>query len=192
MATQLRPFISAGQYLEHVRGAEDKSEYFDGEVFAMEGAKKPHNILAGNVLARIHGAFRNRDCMVFGSDLRVCVEPENGLYTYPDVSAVCGESQFLDGDVDTLLNPTLTVEVLSRSTEIYDCERKFQRYKGIRSLRQYVLIASERVQVEVWTRDAIDRWTLKSASSPNDLVQLTTIDCSFTISELYEKTGLLR
>src|SRR4029077_10689432 len=104
--------------------AEYKSEYCAGEIFGRPGANETHNILAGNMLGLIHEQFRRRDCRVYGSDMRVAVSPE-GLYTYPDVSAVCGELRFLDGHRDTLLNPAVIVDVLSSSTEAYDRGRKF-------------------------------------------------------------------
>ena len=191
MSTQPRSFITPEQYLALERRAEFKSEYFDGEMYAMAGAGRVHNLLATRACAIVDNSFRDRDCEVYGSDMRVCVFSATGLYTYPDVSAVCGEPRFLDGELDTLLNPKVLMEVLSRSTETYDRVRKFQRYKAIESFVQYVLIASERVQVDLLTRDAAGRWNLASMSDPRDIVDLTSIECSFSVAELYQKTGLL-
>ncbi len=191
MSSQPNLFITPEQYLDLERKAEFKSEYFDGEIFAMAGVGRKHNLLAGRALASIESAFRDRDCEVYGSDMRVCVLPSTGLYTYTDISAVCGEPRFLDNQFDTLLNPKVIIEVLSPSTEAYDRGRKFQRYKGIASLAQYVLIASERVQVEVFTHGEAGLWTPKILSRPEEIVEIASIECSFTVADLYQKTGLL-
>ena len=191
MSTQSVNFISPDDYLELERKAEFKSEYFDGQIFAMAGAKRRHNQLSTRALAFMELALLDRDCEVYGSDMRVCVSPSVGLYTYPDISAVYGGPRFLDGEFDTLLNPNTIVEVLSPSTEAYDRGRKFQRYKGIASLEQYVLIASERVQVEVFTRQETGGWISKIVTHPEEIVDIASVECSFTIAELYQKTGLI-
>jgi len=113
------------------------------------------------------------------------------LYTYPDVSAVCGEPRLEDDQLDTLLNPNLIIEVLSPTTEAYDRGRKFEQYRTIPSLAQYVLIASDRVYVDVYTRDQEERWILASAWKPDDVVHLTSVECTMRIADLYDKTGLL-
>jgi Uma2 family endonuclease len=191
MSSQPNIFILPEQYLDLERKAEFKSEYFDGEIFAMAGVGRKHNLLATRGIFNIESAFRDRDCEVYGSDMRVCVLPATGLYTYPDISAVCGEPRFLDGAFDTLLNPRVIIEVLSPSTEAYDRGRKFQRYKGIASLAQYVLIASEPVQVEIFTLSAGSLWTPKIMSRSEDIIDIDSIECSFSVAQLYEKTGLL-
>ncbi|MGI8741889.1 MAG: Uma2 family endonuclease [Bryobacteraceae bacterium] len=191
MSSQPNVLITPEEYLVLEREAEFKSEYFDGEIFAMAGVGRKHNLLASRGIFIIEGAFRDRDCEVYGSDMRVCVLPSTGLYTYPDISAVCGEPRFLDNQFDTLLNPKAIIEVLSPSTEAYDRGRKFQRYKGIASLAQYVLISSERVLVEVFTAGNYGVWTPKVLSLPEEAVEIASIECSFTIADLYQKTGLL-
>jgi Uma2 family endonuclease len=176
--------------LEIERKAEYKSEYCAGEMFAMAGTTRAHNILAANLIALIHGQFRSRDCQVYGSDMRVAVSPE-GLYTYPDVSAVCGEERFLDQHVDTLLNPAVIVEVLSSSTEAYDRGRKFELYRTLDSLQQYVLVASDRIHADVYTRVLDGHWVLSSVDAATDSIELDSIGCRLLVSELYEKTDLL-
>jgi Uma2 family endonuclease len=175
--------------LELERKAEYKSEYCGGEVFAMAGATEAHNILAANMLALIHYQFRSRDCRVYGSDMRVAVSPE-GLYTYPDVSAACGEPRFLDEHRDTLLNPAVIVEVLSSSTEAYDRGRKFELYRTLDSLQQYVLVATDRIHVDVYTRVQDGRWLLRSLAAA-DSIELDSVGCRLPVSELYQKTGLI-
>jgi len=190
MSTQPKTFVPAEEYLERERKAEYKSEYFNGEIFAMAGATETHNLLAMSAAALIYGQFLRRNCRVYGSDMRVNVSA-TGLYTYPDVSAVCGEPQFLDDRDDTLLNPALIVEVLSVSTEAYDRGRKFDHYRSVPSLKQYVLVASDRVHVDVFTRDTVGRWVLSSFEAPGDEIELDSIECRLLISGLYDKTGLL-
>jgi Uma2 family endonuclease len=176
--------------LEIERKAEYKSEYRAGEMFARAIANEAHCLLAGNMLGLIHGQFRQRDCQVYSSDMRVAVSPE-GLYTYPDVSAICGEERFLDQHVDTLLNPALIVEVLSSSTEAYDRGRKFESYRTLDSLQQYVLVASDRIHVDVFTRSPDGRWVLRSVDAAADSIELDSIGCRILVAELYEKTDLL-
>ena len=110
-----------------------------------------------------------------------------GLYTYPDVVVACSEPQFADGVMDTLVNPTLLVEVLSPSTEAYDRGRKFEQYRKIESLRQYLLVSTDRVSVEVYTRQANGQWMLSSAVEPDEEVDLDSIECRLRVGDIYEK-----
>jgi len=190
MSTHPKTFLPPEQYLEIERKAEYKSEYYAGEMFAMAGGREPHSLLAVQAAHLLSNAFEGRACRVYNSDMRVRVG-DTGLFTYPDVSAVCGPSQFLDDITDTLLNPNLIIEVLSPSTEAYDRGRKFELYRTIPSLAQYVIIASDRVYVDLYTRDRWERWILASAWKPEDVVQLTSVECSMRIADLYSKTGLL-
>src|SRR6266550_6315344 len=149
MSTQPKTFLSPQEYLEIERKAEHKSEYYAGEMFAMAGAGSSHNLIAVHAAALLDQQFRGRPCRVYNSDQRVRVT-QTGLYTYPDVSAVCGEPRLEDNHLDTLLNPILIIEVLSPSTEAYDRGRKFEQYRTIPTLLQYVLIASDHVYVDVY------------------------------------------
>ena len=119
MSAVPKPFLTPQEYLARERQAETKSEYLRGEVFAMSGASRGHNLIATNVAGELRQRLRERDCEVYQGDMRVKVSP-TGLYTYPDVTVVCGEPEFEDADVDTLLNPKVLVEVLSPSTADYD------------------------------------------------------------------------
>ena len=190
MATEPKTFLTPEQYLEIERKAEYKSEYYAGEMFAMAGAQEPHNLITTNVIVSLGLQVRGRACRVYGSDMRVKVS-QSGLYTYPDVSAVYGERQLEDTGLDTLLNATLIVEVLSPTTEVRDRGRKFRDYRTIASLRQYVMIASELVEVELYTRDDKGDWVLTLASQPEDVVQLASIDCSLRLTDVCDKTDLL-
>jgi Uma2 family endonuclease len=182
--------LTPEQYLEIERQAERKSEYYAGEMFAMAGATATHNIIVSNILGRVHSQLESRKCWAFGSDMRVRAT-STGLYTYPDISAVCGTAVFSDQHQDTLLNPDLIVEVLSPSTESYDRGRKFENYRTIASLSQYVLVASDRIRVDVYTREPNGSWMLRSFDSPGDLVELSSLDVRLTIEQIYQKTEIL-
>lgn len=186
MSTQPKTFLTPEQYLEIERKAEFKSEYFNGEMFAMAGAKVAHNLLVANLLAALHREFRLRQCFVFPSDMRVRAGA-SGLYTYPDVSAVCGEPEFIDDQGDTLANPGLLAEVLSPSTEAYDRGRKFELYKSIASLREYLVVATDRIHADLYTRQADDRWMLTSAARLEDSLNLESVGAQLNLADLYEK-----
>ena len=189
MATQPKTILTAEQYLEIERKADYKSEFFNGGMFAMAGAREAHNLLVANLLAALHRQVRSGPCRVYPSDMRVHVK-STGLYTYPDVSALCGERNFLDGRTDTLLNPALIVEVLSPSTEAYDRGRKFEQYQSIESLREYLLVASDRMHVDLYSRQPDCRWLLTSASLPEDSLILESVGAELLLADLYEKVEL--
>jgi Uma2 family endonuclease len=186
MFTQPKTFITPEQYLEIERQAEYKSEYLNGEMFAMSGGTAPHNIIGWNILGELRDQLRKRPCVAFTSDQRVQVEA-TGLYTYPDVAALCGEPRFLDETQDTLLNPSLIVEVLSPSTEAYNRGRKFAHYKKIESLMEYLLVSSQEMQADLFRRRADGLWVLSSAEKPEDAVELSSIDCRLVLADIYEK-----
>jgi Uma2 family endonuclease len=185
MATVPSQFITPEQYLEVERKAETKSEYYRGEMFAMSGASLPHALLTTRLAAMLDRRIGERDCSVASSNLRVLVAA-TGLYTYPDVVVFCGQPRFADSHFDTLLNPVMIAEVLSPSTEAYDRGRKFQHCRGLESLRHYLLIAQDRMNVDVFTLER-ERWVLTSASRPEDIVRLEGIGCEIPVGELYEK-----
>jgi Uma2 family endonuclease len=179
------PRYTPEQYLALERRAVSKSEYRDGLVIAMAGATKEHNQIAGNLYRKVGDQFEGRPCAVYISDMRVRVSP-TWLYTYPDVVAVCGEARFLDAESDTLLNPTVIVEVLSTSTESYDRGGKFWHYRHLASLREYVLVAQDKVLVERFTRQG-DEWLLTEFNSLDDTLRLASIGCEIRLREIYAR-----
>lgn len=186
MSTQSKPFLTPEQYLEIERKADFKSEYYRGEMFAMSGGLRGHNLVAGNTFATLHQQLRSRPCQIFTSDMRVCVTPA-GLYTYPDVTVVCGEPKFLGNSTDNLLNPTVIIEVLSASTEAYDRGKKFELYTALKSLAEYVMISSLRMRVERYTRLPDGTWNYGEKTALEDTVELKSIDCQLKLADLYEK-----
>lgn len=184
-----KTLLTPEQYLAIEREAEYKSEYFQGEMLAMAVSDWVHNQLVVNLVAGFHNQFRSRPCDVYPSQMRVLVRA-TGLYTYPDVVVVCGERQFVDERRDILLNPSLLVEVLSPSTEAYDRGRKFEHYQSIESLREYLLVASDRVHADLYTRQPDGRWLLTSADRLEDSLDLQSVGCRFALADLYARIDL--
>jgi Uma2 family endonuclease len=186
MFERARTWVSPEEYLELEEQAEYKSEYFNGEIFAMAGGSPEHSAIALNIGRELGNQLEARPCLVFNSDLRVRVA-ETGLYTYPDVTVVCGEPEF-DDRRRALLNPTLIVEVLSDSTEKYDRGDKSAHYRRLPSLREYVLVASDRARIECFTRQEDGaRWLLTECSNPGGTVPLESIGCELALSRVYAK-----
>lgn len=187
MSSQPQSFFTPEEYLTLERRSETRSEYFDGQIFAMTGASLRHNLIAGNILASLHAQLRERDCQVYASDMRLLVKA-TGLYTYPDVLVVCGEPLLADDEYkDTLLNPVVLVEVLSKSTAGYDRGEKFEHYRRIESLAEYLLVAQDKHHVEHFVRQPDRQWLLSETSDLQDTVQLPSISCGLKLSDVYEK-----
>lgn len=184
MASEPKPRLSIPDYLALERQSDIKSEYLDGEMIAMTGASRSHNRIALNVATSLDGQARSRGCEVFVSDMRV--QTGDGLLTYPDVAVVCGKPQFSDSELDTLLNPTLIVEVLSPSTENYDRGVKFARYRTIPSLREYLLLEQKRVHLERFLRQDGD-WLLHETDDPGYVAELSSIGCRLALADVYDR-----
>lgn len=183
---EAQPVLTAAEYLALERQAETKSEYHDGQMVAMMGASRWHNLIAMNVSARLHLQLEGRPCETYASDMRVKVDP-TGLYTYPDVTVVCGEAEFEDAELDTLLNPTVIVEVLSPSTEAYDRGAKFRHYRRVPSLQEYLLVAQDKPYLEHYVRQPGDEWLLSTAERPEEVVELPSIGCHLALADVYSK-----
>ena len=186
MSTVPKPCFTPEQYLAIERAAEFRSEFYRGEMFAMVGASRKHNLIASNVGRRISEQFDGRSCEVYQSDMRVKVN-KTGLYTYPNVVAVCDRPRFEDHQVDTLLNPRVVVEVLSPSTELWDRGKKFEHYRAIESLREYVLISQDHVLVERFALNADGQWALLDYRTLDDILILDSISCQIKLSEIYAR-----
>ena len=177
--------LTPEEYLALERKATIKSEYLDGQMYAMSGASREHNIVCGNIFVALHLQFQERTCEIYSSEMRVKVSAA-GLYTYPDVLVVCEEPRFEDATVDTLLNPTALFEVLSPSTEAYDRGAKFGYYRQLDSMQEYTLVSQDVMRVEHYLRQK-EQWILTEFSSPDDIVQLTSINCELPLREVYAK-----
>jgi Uma2 family endonuclease len=190
MSLQPKTYVTPEAYLELERKADYKSEYLNGEIYAMGGASPRHVLIVTNVVAELRNQLKNRPCTVYSTDLRVRVSP-NGLYTYPDVVVVCDTPQFSDQHQDTLTNPTLIVEVLSPATKDYDRGEKFEQYRTLDSLKEYVLIAQDKHHVEHFVRQPDATWLLSETHRLGDTVELIAIGCQLQLTEVYEKIDLL-
>ncbi len=174
------------EYLDFERKSDIKHEYFDGEIFAMAGAKRRHNVINSNFNGLIWQQLRGKNCENYANDMRVLI-PRSGLYTYPDLVVVCGEPQFQDDKSDTLLNPVLIAEILSESTETYDRGKKFQHYRSIESLQEYVLVSTEEARIEKFQKTGDGFWFLSEAVGIEAKIELSSIEQAVSLVEIYDK-----
>ena len=181
-----RSYLTPEEYLALERQAETKSEYLRGEVFAMAGASFAHTTISFNMLVLLAPQLKQRSCTARGSDLRVKVPP-TGLYTYPDIVIICGRPQFEDRHRDTLLNPTVIFEILSRSTEGYDRGEKFANYRTLESLSDYILISQHRPLVEHYARQPDESWLLRSYEGMEAILPIPSIGCELPLADIYDK-----
>ncbi len=187
MGDPVREWVSPEEYLRLETQAASKSEYFDGEIFAMAGAEPEHNLIAANVIGELSSQLADRPCRVYSSDQRVKI-PATGLYTYPDVTVVCEDPEYEEARPRSLLNPTLIVEVLSDTTEAYDRGDKFAHYRTLPSLREYLLIASGGRRIEQLTRrPGGDQWIYTECSSDGGSVTAASIGCVLSLAGVYAK-----
>jgi Uma2 family endonuclease len=184
VATQSIPRVSEDEYLRLERAAEYKSEFLDGEIFAMSGGSLRHSLIAGNWGSELRLQLRDRGCRVFTSDARVRTS-KTGSYLYPDVSVVCGGPQTHENSNDILVNPQLVIEVLSPSTAGYDRGRKFERYREIASLQDYILVHADSPWVEHFARQQDASWIFREYRGLDGAVPISSLDCFVRLAEIY-------
>jgi Uma2 family endonuclease len=177
------------EYLEMEAVAVEKSEYYKGEIFAMSGALLPHNIIAVNTLVSLSQKLKGKGCRPFNSDMRVHIE-NNTLFTYPDISVVCGEPKTLNNDHFNLLNPTVIIEVLSKSTRNYDRGDKFKLYREITTMKQYILIDSQAICIESFQVNEKNHWELEEYKTLDQVLAITALQVYISLSDIYEGTNL--
>ncbi len=178
------------EYLEIENAETEKHEYYQGEIFAMSGAKISHVNILMNLSTALKVKLRGKPCQPYGNDLRIHI-PTNTLFTYPDISIICGEPETLNSDDMNALNPTAIIEVLSPSTKSYDRGEKFRLYRDIKSIKEYILIDSQTVAVEDWYINDHGNWELNEFKTISDTFKLKSINIDLSIEELYEGTKLL-
>ena len=186
MSAQALPKITPEQYLEAERAAEFKSEYYGGQMYAMAGGTIPHAHIIANFTGALFQALRRSTCFVLSSDARLRISA-SGLYTYPDVMVVCGDPKFADNQRDTVLNPTLIVEVLSKSTEAHDRGFKFAQYRKLDSLREYALVSTAEPRVETFLRQAEGQWVLSESVGAGAVCHFSSLDCQIPFADIYDK-----
>lgn len=186
MQTRAKNYLTPEEYLAIERAAEYKSEYFGGEMFALAGAGLQHNRIAANLMRSLGNLLWDGPREAFGSDMRVKVNAFD-KYTYPDAVVGCGELHFEGGRQDTLLNPLVIIEVLSPSTEAYDRGIKFEHYRRIESLREYVLVAQDRAYIERYQRIDDGRWVISYFHGLDSTLPLESISCDLPLVDIYHK-----
>jgi Uma2 family endonuclease len=189
MSSQPKTKYTPEEYLVIDRQSDFKNEYLNGEIFAMTGASRKHNLITINVATSLNSQLKGRQCEVYANDMRVKVS-SSGLYTYPDVVVVCGSPEFEDIEIDTLINPALIIEVLSKSTEGYDRGDKFGHYRKLESLLEYVLISQDKHHLEHYIRQSDNQWLLSEAGDLQARIDLPSIDCKLGLADIYDKVEI--
>ncbi|MGH9646369.1 MAG: Uma2 family endonuclease [Bryobacteraceae bacterium] len=189
MSAQSQPRLTPEQYLDIERAATDvRSEYYNGRMYAMSGGTHPHAIVIGNLGSELRIALKKGPCVVTTSDLRVRVS-KTGLYTYPDIVVVCDPPQYGDGRHDTVLNPTLIIEVLSPSTEAYDRGFKFAQYRALESLQEYALVSQSEPLVEIFRRQPGGDWLLSESAGIDAVCRFDSVGCTVPMKDIYNKVS---
>jgi Uma2 family endonuclease len=182
--------VTPEQYFAFERKAEFKSEYFDGRMYPMAGANEQHIIIVANLICSLVAQLKGRSCKAYSNDMRVRVS-ETGLCTYPDVVVVSGEPLFYDEHKDTLLNPAIIIEVLSESTEAYDRGEKFEHYRTIESLSDYLLVAQDKPRIEHLMRLPNNKWFFSEDSNIQESIEIPSIACNLALADVYDKTRII-
>lgn len=173
------------EYLNLEVASATKHEFYRGEIFAMAGAGKRHNVVFSNLFGKLAYEINGNPCRAFGSDMRVHI-PENTLYTYPDISIICGDIfEYTNDEKDNATDPSVIIEILSRSTKTYDRGDKFKLYKDIRTLKEYVLVDSESIYVEIYRATNHRHWEVEELNSIEQLLSIKTVDFSISLREIY-------
>ncbi len=189
MTAQPVRYITEQAYITFERASTTRHEYYNGHIYAMTGASRMHNLIAGNTLAALHGQLRRKPCQIFPSDMRVKVQ-QTGLHTYPDLVVICGEPEFTDDALDTLLNPLVLIEILSPSTERYDRGMKFQHYRTIETLQDYILIAQDHYHIEHFSRQENGQWLFQEAVGLAGSIVISSIGSTLMLADVYEKADI--
>jgi Uma2 family endonuclease len=174
--------MTEAEYLAFERASETKHEFIDGHVHALTGASRAHNLICSYTIASLVSQLGGRPCEVYPSDIKIKAQVG---YMYADISVVCGEAQIVDNDI--LLNPVVVIEVLSPTTEIYDRGRKFQQYRQLEPVQEYLLIAQDSPRIERYLRQADNRWLLTDTVGLDASLELPPIGCTLKLADVYQK-----
>jgi Uma2 family endonuclease len=174
------------EYLALERQSEIRHEFLDGTVYAMAGESLAHSTICFNLAGTLHPQLRSGNCQGLSPNMKVRAG-EAGLYAYPDLAIFCGEAIFHDKHRDVLLNPTVIFEVLSRSTQTYDRGEKFERYKSIETLRDYLLVSQDRAHLEHYSRNPDASWSHAELDGPGAALTLDSINCRVPLADIYDR-----
>ncbi len=184
-----KKFYSIEEYLQMENAAVEKHEYYNGEIFAMSGAGARHNIISINIIVALANSLKGKGCQPFGSDMRIHI-PQNTLFTYPDVSIICGDIINPDEDENSATNPTIIFEILSPSTKNYDRGVKFMLYRAIPTLKEYILVEAESIHVEQFSINKESLWQLKEFSGIEDHINLESLNLNLMLTDIYDRCKL--
>lgn len=182
--------LTVEEYLDYENASELKHEYFQGEVFAMAGASDVHNEIFSNLFIALGNKLKGKPCRPYGSDKRMHI-PQNTLFTYPDISIYCNGKTPFEKDEKTSKEPTVLIEILSDSTKDYDRGGKFKLYRDIPTLKEYVLVDSESISIEVFRLNANNNWELEEYESVDQFLTIPSLSISIPVLEIYEHTQLV-
>ncbi len=186
MQQSAKKFISPEEYFAMEEAAEYKSEYYQGEIFAMSGASFNHNLIAMNVSGYLHNLLQDSACFVFTGDMKIQVN-EDSHYTYPDTSIVCGDVEFAENRNDVIANPLVIFEILSDSTKDYDRGSKFTAYRNIASLKDYILVDQYSYHVEYFHKNEAGQWSLREFKNMNDMFKISSTDVELSLKTVYHR-----
>jgi len=189
MSAHRIPRLTPERYLEIERGNDFRSEYYDGQMFAMSGVTLPHSLLVASVARCFGNSLKSGPCLVSAAELLVR-GAKDGPYMYPDVVVMCDEPKLADDHRDVLLNPTAIIEVLSKSTEAHDRGQKFSWYRQIASVREYILVSQTAHRIETFFRQGAGEWSLREFSGLDATLVCRSIDCAIPLAEIYDKVVL--
>lgn len=181
-----KKYYSPEEYLALEEKADYKSEYYKGEIFALAGTSVNHNRIVGNLSSRLNQMLANKKCEAFSTDVKLWIR-EKDLFTYPDITIVCGKIEFYPGRDDTITNPLVIFEVLSESTKNYDRGEKFLFYRAIPTFQEYVLIDQTKIHVEHFYIGEQGKWVLTEYNAPDDVLKLTKVDFEMPLRDIYQR-----
>jgi Uma2 family endonuclease len=178
---------TGAEYLELEEQSEYKSEFYNGEIFAMSGGSRNHSVICVNLNRKLAESLDDKDCILFDSQMKLDI-PKLNSFVYPDVMVVCGDIEFYENRTDIIRNPILIIEVLSPSTESFDRSGKFQYYQTVLSVKEYVLISQEKPMIEVYYKQDERNWLYSVANGLDEKILLRTIQCELALRDIYRKT----
>jgi Uma2 family endonuclease len=186
MTQVIKKMYSVAEYFALEEQAETRNEYLNGEIIPLAGAEFNHQQIVVNLTLELGTQFKRKACWVFPLDMKIQVKVGKD-YTYPDIAAVCGNLQFMPGRNDAITNPSLIMEILSKSTGNYDKTTKFERYKSVESLAEYVLINQNKIEVICYRKQPDNSWQPEELSSPQALIKLSSVNAELVVADIYDK-----
>ncbi len=189
MQQAAKKYLTPEEYLALEDAAEHKSEYYKGEIFAMAGRTSDHNRIGLNFVEGLRASLRKKKCEMFMGDMKVWIEQAE-TFVYPDLVIVCGALNYYEGCKDIITNPSVLIEVLFESTKSYDHIEKFQLYRSLPTLREYILVDQYSVHIKQYFREAKFRWVLTEHFEENETLKLSSVDAEIAMSAVYQDVEL--